>query len=278
MSSVPRTEPNGRRAGSAAMPSRSAWLARGFLRYARGYVARHVHAVRVLRGAEPPEPDAGRPLVVVMNHPSWWDPLAVAVAAQHYFPERAHYGPIDRAMLTRYPLFGRLGFFGVETGSARGARTFLRTAGAVARTPGTALWVTAEGAFRDVRARPVSLRRGVGHVAARLENATVVPMAIELTYWDERTPEMLMAFGPAAEVPWIVDGRAAEPDAWVARLAAELESTLDRLATASQARDSAAFHTILSGRAGIGGAYDAARRLKAWLGGRRFEPQHGSAS
>jgi len=44
---------------------------------------------------------------------------------------------------------------------ARDYAAFLKTAAAVLGRPGTGLWVTAEGAFADVRRRPVALKPGL---------------------------------------------------------------------------------------------------------------------
>ena len=53
---------------------------RGFTRYVRRYLRRHFHAVRLVRAGRPEAPAEG-PLVIVLNHPSWWDPLVGAVLA-----------------------------------------------------------------------------------------------------------------------------------------------------------------------------------------------------
>ena len=54
-----------------------------------------------------------------------------------------------------------------------------------------------------------------------------------------------------------------------------LTATIDDLAEEAVSRDPARFHTLLWGRTGIGGIYDAGRRLRAWAGGRRFDAAHG---
>jgi len=63
-----------------------------------------------------------------MNHASWWDPLVNLLLAREFFPHRQIYGPMDAVALERYALFKRLGMFGVEQNSRRGALHFLRTA------------------------------------------------------------------------------------------------------------------------------------------------------
>ncbi len=62
------------RANSAPSPRRSAWQFALFRKYVRRYLRHHFHAVRVSQAGPLPGLLAG-PLVVVANHPSWWDPL-----------------------------------------------------------------------------------------------------------------------------------------------------------------------------------------------------------
>ncbi len=46
------------------------------------------------------------------------DPLICLRLAAELFPDRTHYGPIDAQALGRYRFFEKLGFFGVEAGTA----------------------------------------------------------------------------------------------------------------------------------------------------------------
>ena len=237
-------------------------------RYARGYLARHFHAVRLARGGPATELLLG-PLIVALNHPSWWDPVLCAVLCGR-FPGRLPYAPIDAEALTRYPLLGRIGLFGVQAGP-RGARDFLQVGAAVLADPGRALWVTAQGQFTDPRERPVRNRPGVGHLAARTPGTTVVPLALEYPFWGERTPEALARFGD----PIRLEG--GTPAEWTERVSRGLEATQDALAVAAIARDPAAFDVLVGGRAGVGGVYDLWRRARSTIDGRRFSAEHDEA-
>ena len=253
------------------LPTRSPRLVAWFTRYCQWYVGRHFHSVR-LAGEGAPLLDPAQPLVVYVNHASWWDPLLCLFASNRFFPGRAGFAPIDAAMLERYRFFAKLGFFGVEQQSTRGAARFLRTAEAILRQPNTALWLTPEGRFTDTRQRPVRFKPGLGHLAARLTRGTFVPLALELTFWEERTPEALLLFGQPVE---IVPGEARTADAWTALLERRLEAALDALGGLAQQREPAAFTPLLRGGAGVGGVYDLWRRGRAWLRGETFDPSHG---
>jgi 1-acyl-sn-glycerol-3-phosphate acyltransferase len=253
------------------LPPSSTRLLRWFTRYTRWYLRRHFHAVR-LAGESPPAVPAETPLVVYTNHPSWWDPLLCLLARDIFFAGRRSFAPIEAAMLERYRFFARLGFFGVEANSARGAVRFLQTSQAILERPDTALWLTPEGRFRDVRERPLQFKAGLGHLATRFPRAVFLPLALELVFWDERTSEALLQFGPP--VPFVADA-GLDPESCTARLEAQLAATMDQLAEAARPRDPAAFRVLLRGGAGVGGVYDGWRRIRSWLRGEPFQPEHG---
>lgn len=242
-----------------------------FSRYARGYCRKRLHAVRLAREPRPPEPGA-RPLIVVMNHPSWWDPLIGLVLADARFGAREHYAPIDAEALSKYAFFAKLGLYPVERGTARGAASFLRTSRAILARPGATLWITAQGRFADPRLRPPGLQPGVGRLAHRLDDAWVLPLAVELTFWEERTPEALLRFGDPVHVE---RGGERSPEAWTALVEQRLAAAQDALAELALQRDAAAFETILGGRSGVGGMYDTWRRFRALLRGERLDTSHG---
>jgi 1-acyl-sn-glycerol-3-phosphate acyltransferase len=242
-------------------------------RYCESYLARHFHAVRLSK-AQRPDPVAIRdkPLIVYFNHPSWWDPLVCMQLAARLFPERRHFGPIDAAALRKHRLFEKLGFFGVEPGTARGARRFLAVSQEILSRPDAALWIAAEGRFTDPRDRPVRLRSGIGHLANRVRNAVLLPLALEYPFWEEKSPEALARFGEEIATG---DADLSAAD-WTPILEDCLESVLDALATEARCRDLARFEALLlGGSAGVGGVHGAWRRLKARLRGERFRPAHG---
>jgi 1-acyl-sn-glycerol-3-phosphate acyltransferase len=244
-----------------------------FTRYGERYLARHFHAVR-LSHAERPDAEAlrGRPLIIHLNHPSWWDPLMGLLLARRIFPGRRHFAPIDAAGLEKYRFFAKLGFFGIQPGTARGARRFLEVSQALLAQPETVLWITAGGRFADPRERPVRLRPGLGALIQRLDHVTVLPLALEYPFWEERTPEALARFGEALHA----GGEERSAAGWTELLESRLAATQDGLAAEALARDVSRFETLAGGRAGVGGVYDVWRLLRARLRGEDFRPEHGA--
>ena len=223
-------------------------------------------------------PTTPGPMVVYLNHASWWDPLIGLLLARRFWPARQHYAPIDAAQLKRYRILSRIGFFGVEPGTTRGAAIFLRNATAILESADATLWITSEGQFRDPRSRPVQLRPGVAHLAHRIEQVSFVPLAIEYPFWEERFPEVLCRFGKAIDSSAIAGEKPNTTDDWMTLLAGAMQVNQDALASESMARRAEAFQTILGGRAGVGGIYDTWRWAMAKMKGERFQKQHGDPS
>ena len=250
-------------------PRRGGWLIRGFRWYVRRYVRKHFHALRLSKSSAP-WPVTQAPIVVVLNHPAWWDPMIVTVLSDA-FPAGEHFGAIDAEAVKKYPVFQKLGFFPVDGQSVRGAAEFLRLAGQILQAPNRLVWLTAQGRFTDVRTRPLDLRTGVGHLAARLDRGLVLPIAIEYSFWSEKTPEALVRVGPALDVSDYPD---LTGKGWTELIEARLTETLDALNRETISRDPELFTPLLVGRAGIGGVYDVGRRAISWARGRKFDGSH----
>lgn len=239
---------------------------RFFRRIVRGYFRRNFHGVRVSEGSR--FTDSLGPLILYANHSSWWDPMVAFLLAAELMPARKHYAPMDAEAMERYPILRRLGIFPVELKTGRGAVQFLRTGEAVLRSGGV-MWVTPQGRFVDARQRPLEFRPGLAALASRVGSCTVLPLAIEYTFWNERLPEALLHFGEAVHV-----GRESS-DAIEAKLVFSLEKAMDDLRTLALTRDPARFgETLAMGRVGTGGFYSLGQRVVAALRGRRYVAEH----
>ncbi|HYF07498.1 MAG TPA: lysophospholipid acyltransferase family protein [Acetobacteraceae bacterium] len=243
-----------------------AFFERAFTRFFR----RHMRALRLPPWGLPALP-AETPVVVFANHPSWWDGVAFMLLFRRLTPDRHLFMPMDADALGRYRFMRRLGVFGVEGGTARGAVAFLRTAEGVLADPRHVLCMNAPGRFCDVRERPVPIAPGLAHLAERAPGAVFVPLALEYPFWTERKPEMLAAFGPPIPAATLAP---LDRETRAAALARALEETMDRLAQDAISRDPGRFETLVQGHEGMGGVYEGWRRLRAALSGRPFDPRH----
>jgi len=256
----------------SSAPEISKWLLDLFAWYSRRYVRRHFHSLRVSRAAQPPA-NVNVPTVVYSNHASWWDPLVGLLLARECFPGRPVFVPMDAAALKGYGFFKRLGAFGVEQGTRRGAVQFLRTARRVLQQPQNVLWLTPQSRFADVRERPVSFKTGIGHLPNQLPRLCFLPVAIEYVFWEERLPEVLVRFGEPYET--CPDQVQLDPAVWTEFFARRLADAQDALAAEARQRDREKFRCLMHGNAGVGVVYDRWRAFKAWWRGQIFQPEHG---
>ena len=256
---------------STKPPERSPRLWRFMAAYFDRFVRRHLNALRLARWGVPADATGVAPLVIYSNHPAWWDAAILIVAADRLFSKRESFAPFDAAMLEKYGIFRKMGAFPVDLDSARGAAQFLSASRSILSAPNRAIWITAQGRFADVRARPLGLKPGVARLAEIAPEATILPLAVEYAFWEERGAEAFIAFGaPFAAAELLALPR---PER-LARLETALTATLDRLSNDVISREPARFETLVAGRRGVGGVYDGWRRLAAALTGRRFEPGH----
>lgn len=248
----------------------SPFLIGWFRWYVRGYLRKHFHGVRISRIGAPPESIDG-PVIVVLNHASWWDPL-IGVLLSEIWKQRRHFVPIDATSLKKYSFFSKMGFFGIEPNSVPGGAKFLRTALSLIQHDDSMIWITAQGSFTDPRQRPIRLQPGAGHLAAHMERGHVIPLAIEYPFWSERTPEALIHFGEPISIAGDLSLSGQE---WTDRIADGLQSAQDNLADLAMSRDPDEFYSALAGKAGVGGIFDVWRRFLAFMTGCKFTPEHG---
>jgi len=247
----------------------AAWL-KFFVRVMTRRLQRSFHAVRLANPGVPAVPNE-LPLVIYVNHPSWWDAALVPVLMARLFPTRRSFAPIDAVALQRYGFMRRLGLFGIEQDRHEGASLFLRIGRRLLSQPDVLFYLTPQGRFTDVRERPVELRPGLAHLLARTPRVTVLPLAVEYPFWDESAPEALVRFGETMHLGHEVTAQIQEIQSI---LQAGLAQAMDRLAEDALSRDASRFEILLAGRAGVGGVYDGWRRLKAWRRGEKFDPAH----
>ncbi len=218
-----------------------------------------------------PDYPPGRPLVMLANHPGWWDGVMFMLLLRRFFIERPAFMPMDAAALRKYAFMKRLGVFGIEQDSARGAVRFLDTAKQVLADPLHMLWMNAPGRFADVRERPVPLAPGVVRLPEIAPDALFIPLAFEYTHWTEKRGEALAAFGPAMEGQAL---RALGREARAEAIRAALTATMDRLAGDTISRDPSRFLTAIEGGRGQGGLYGAWQYVKALTRGQRPRLEH----
>ncbi|MBC01775.1 MAG: hypothetical protein CMJ34_00525 [Phycisphaerae bacterium] len=245
-----------------------------FRRFFSGYAARMVrrrfHAARVLSGdgehlARLDSVDA--PVILLMTHASWWDPLVGLVIWRRFIPSRDLLVPMDASELERFDFFRRFGMFGIDPddpGSLEAMKQYVLSRFEHSEDRPT-LGLTPQGTFTDAR-EPIRLRPGAAAIAAASPaRPEVRAVAVEYPFWQDKRPELLMSVSPVvaptSERPTTGDWHRSMTDAMV--------DASERLAAASIARDPAAFEFLdpdLGSRSRINPIMDGWLRLRGRSG------------
>lgn len=228
-----------------------------FARYVRWRTRRCFHAVRisqpeVLRAAD----GDGAPLIVMMNHPGWWDPLVGVLVQQALLRGRPGMAPMDQTQLEKFRFFRHLGLFGIDPDEKKNKAAMLEYVHRQwATRPRTVLWITPQGRFADVRAE-LALRPGAAVIAARTPGVRVVSLSIEYSFWLDQRPEMFLRLARVSppEKPSIPH--------WHRALKAGMGANAAALAELVIARDPGAFESLLESRAGINPAMNLLLKLR----------------
>ena len=241
------------------------WFVRFFTRYTARLFRKRFHAVRLTHDSA----DAVRaaashdgPIVVYGNHVGWWDPLLALLLNHGLLEGRPMLTVMHLSELQRFRFMRKLGVFGVDTDNTGSLGPMVSYISAEFEAqPRTALWVTPQGSFADVRA-PLKLKPGTARLAAAYTAETGEPLrlfslGIEYTFWSDQRPETLLRFTetPAPE-------HARTTTAWHRTMIHTMRDNLAALAQQAVARDESAFRVIAgSAEPRINPVYDAWLRL-----------------
>lgn len=186
-------------------------------RLRRSFHAWHVHGVERLRTIL-----ATRPVLVVSNHTSWWDPIVVQWLCHRVLRCDAH-AMMDAKNLERLPFFRKVGAFGVDLASARDGVRAIRYSARLLDRPGRLVWIFPQGKETPLT-RPLEFRAGAAAIARSAAGAAVVPIGLRYEMAGTPRPELWVSIGDAFEA-----GDARQQEAAVARELARIEGGLETL-------------------------------------------------
>lgn len=247
-------------------------LNKSFMLYTRRYLQRSFHAVHLL--GEPPQiADDGRtPLLVCLNHSSWWDVLMGFFVEKELF-DWDYYAVMDARQLQRYKFFAHMGVIGVDRTSLAGAKEFLQYGTGLLQGQRRSLWMTPQGKMVSNHSHPITFQPGLSHLAAGLNSFYMARVAFHYEFWNERLPEAFVSVSPVEHFQR--SDAKFDRKGFLHTQELALQAQVDMLLTAVQTRDAAAFTPLLRGRVGISPTYDAIRAFGARLRGQSFSPEHG---
>ena len=149
---------------------------------------------------------------------------------------------IDAESLTKYRVFQKLGYFGIQANARRGAIDFMDQANYVLQSDAGSLWITPEGRFTDVRDHQQPLMPGLAHLAAKIPNIHCIPLAIEYVFSQEQHPLLLCKLG--STLTETVAAGSSKLD-WQSRLTERLRTTQTALADAVIAKRWETFYFVV---------------------------------
>ena len=249
------------------------WLINGFRHYTQHYLQRSFHAIHLLGEPAVFRDDGSTPLVVCLNHSSWWDVLVPFYLERLLFGWDI-YGVMDARQLDRYRIFAHMGMIGVDRTSLAGTREFLATCQTLLKGQRRALWLTPQGEMISNYRRPLTFQPGLGHVAVRLERFYLIYVTLHYEFWNERLPEAFVSISPARLVT--VETDVLNPRQFVRQAEQTMQIQLDTLLAAAECRDPAEFRPLLRGTAGVSFVYDLFRSLQARCRGEQLAQEHGA--
>lgn len=244
---------------------KSALIGCWFRAYNRLYLRRSFHRIHLDGSLSGLKGDGKTPLLLCLNHSSWWD-LLLGLYLSDHLTDWDMYGVMDERQLRRYRLFSRLGVIGVDRETLRGAREFLDYTRTLLAGQPRALCLTPQGEFVSNAIRPVHFQPGIGALAGQLKAFLFTTVVFDYEFWSEKQPEAFISVRPAEYV--VVDSDF-DRRAFVHRQERQMEQHLDALTALRVQRDPTLFQTLLEGGSSISPVYNTLRRASAWL---RREP------
>ncbi len=167
------------------------------------------------------------PLLIAVQHVSWWDPMILFHLSRTRFGGK-HFVMMEEANLRRLRFFRRIGAFGIERSSRADVVAAMRYGLARLREPGSRVWIFPQGELVLADDRPIVCHPGAAWLAARSRVPTVA-VALRYEFLDEQFPQAFVRFSEPRLIEWVRDG---ERDP----IATMLEEQADRLRDAVTAK------------------------------------------
>jgi hypothetical protein len=203
------------------------------------------------------------PVILVMNHQAWWDPMIGLAMANSFWPSRRGVAPMDATQLEKFPILQKIGIFGIHPDDPESMAAMVEfVQSRFATLPRPTLMLTPQGQFADIRS-PLTLRPGAAALAAKFPTCRVFSIAVEYAFWLDQKPEVLLRVQPVAGPDQVSTSgwqRALtmrhgsnEPEhsvstsGWQRALTMGMQENGARLAALVMARDPAPFSTFLGG-------------------------------
>lgn len=200
---------------------------------------------------------AREPLIIAVNHSSWWDavlPIVISCGAMRHDA----YGMMDQRQLARYRFFTRAGLFSVDRENARAALASLEYAAGLLRGTGRVLWMFPQGRIVPNDVRPIICESGIGRLIGMTGACSVMPVAFRYEVGREELPVAYISVGEAVHISTDTPGSAAVRTADITAL---LTHQADKLRDMVLGEHMKYFSPLVQGTSSISKRWDRARGM-----------------
>jgi 1-acyl-sn-glycerol-3-phosphate acyltransferase len=186
----------------------------------RPWMRRRLRGIWIAGPSQRLPPD--RPVLLVANHTSWWDPFLIRELQRRLRPAAPLYSIMLSGELRRRPFFRRIGALGIDPQRPASVASMLRELQRRLRAhPQALVAFFPQGRIWPSQRRPLGFLPGVELLLRHLPPLTVLPVSLHL--------EPLASPAPSAFVLAGEPLASHDPEIGAARLEREVEHGLDRL-------------------------------------------------
>lgn len=251
----------------------SAGFRRVFAWYTRRLVSKRFNAIRFTADSIAALESAHRhdgPIILAMNHASWWDPLLGLLISERFFQHRPSAAPMAMEQWNTFKFMRKLGIFGVHTDHPDAINQMTAHVETLFdEQHDTLLAITPQGEFADVRV-PVRIRPGISSIAAVRPDAVIISVAFEYAFWTDQRPEVFVR-ASAVDRP-----EASSTAAWHRAITRSMRANAEALSEAVIARDPTRFVEPFERRgASVNRTYDTITKLRGQSAHIPTEPTSG---
>ncbi len=193
-------------------------------------------------------------VILYANHSNWWDGLAAFYLSKTIWNIDA-YVMMDIEQMQKYIFFKRVGAFSVNRSNAKEALESVEYAVDLLRNHRRVLWIFPQGKMQHNDFRPIVFFNGISKIAQKLNDVTLIPVALRYEFLMEQRPEIFISIGKAKSTG--LSGNARD---LTAELNGELLKELDQLKNRVVNSEFGGFRTILQGRESVNKRVDTVKR------------------
>lgn len=173
---------------------KSLWFENFFAVYNRNLFKRRFHSLNVSGLDILQKRDKKIPLIIYVNHSSWWDGLVAFEISR--MANLDSFVMMEEKQLKKLFLFRRLGAFSVMRENPRSAVESINyAANILAENTNRTLWVFPQGEILPNDLRPLKFYNGTARIIEKVSQCNVVPIALRYEFLSEYKPEVFVQIG-----------------------------------------------------------------------------------